>query len=122
MQAARVRLPAAAASSTLATACRTGDVIMKRTVLLLGIIFLVNAATYLLICRPDFELRQSDPAGYRQLNAARAHAGGLWSISPEQRCLVHCGVATAVVIAAALVAYVVARFIRRSRLGTRAKT
>jgi multisubunit Na+/H+ antiporter MnhC subunit len=95
---------------------------MKRLLALLAIILFVDAGTYLLLCKPELDLRKSDPAGYAQLSRVRASAGGIWNLSGETRCLVHCAIATSIVIAAALLAFIVDRFVRERRQRASPKT
>jgi hypothetical protein len=86
---------------------------MHPVILLVVTLVVMIALTYFLVCRPDFELQASDPTGYAYLNAVRQKAGGVWSLSGRARCLVHIGVATALVMAAVIVAYGVKRVRRK---------
>jgi hypothetical protein len=89
---------------------------------LVALVVLANVGTYLLLCKPEFDLRNNDPTGYKQLTIARSSGGWLWRISPESRCFVHGGVATGGVLLATLIAYLIDRLIRRSGLWLRPKT
>jgi hypothetical protein len=91
----------------------------RRWLMWIVAVVLVDAATYVALCRPELNMARTDPSGYAYLAKVRASAGGIWSLSPEARCGVHLAAATLVVSAIFWLATYVAH--RREVLRERAE-
>lgn len=73
---------------------------LRTLVFIVVIAALANAGTYWFLCRPDLQMRDADPAGFRYMTHVYRSAGGIMALSPWNRCLIHFAVTTFVIFAA----------------------
>jgi len=76
----------------------------------LAVVTLANSATYWSLCRPELQMQNADS---RYLQRVLGNAGGVWSLSLVQRCLVHFAVTTAIVLGALALGAAITRARRR---------
>jgi hypothetical protein len=67
------------------------------------LIVATNALIYFSLCLPERRMRLKDPEGYAHWIKTLHGAGGVWALSPDVRCLVHCLLATLLIVSVVLV-------------------
>ena len=80
-----------------------------RLVFIVVIVTLANAGTYWFLCRPDLQMRDADPAGFRYMTNVFRSVGGITALSPWNRCLIHFAFTTLVIFAAFALGVVASR-------------
>src|SRR5437588_12944918 len=91
-------------------------IITGRAVLyILAVIIIADCGTYWLLCRPELQMHAADAAGARYMDRVLSSAGGIWSLSPAKRCVVHLLFTTLVIFIAYLATTLVGRGLRNNQ-------
>jgi hypothetical protein len=95
---------------------------LKRLIYLGLIVFAVDIGTYFALCYPEAELRKTDPTGFYHLQEVLRNAGGIWALSPAERCVVHLAFTTGIMLFTFVFIALVSRLLRRRSADTKRRS